>query len=97
MANSTSNEELPISFNLEWQWQAYLAKVGLREEEMPLIQRQETKKAFYAGLGSMFLLLRGEWFEYHIKHGDDAALQLVQYTLKQLDDFWKEQILRGLQ
>ncbi|BBQ08187.1 hypothetical protein JUNP353_2758 [Elizabethkingia anophelis] len=42
---------------IENHWQHYLKCVQLKEDEMPEIQRDETKKAFMAGMGSMYVAL----------------------------------------
>lgn len=41
---------------IENHWQHYLEKVQLKEDEMPEIQKNETKKAFVAGMSSMYIV-----------------------------------------
>lgn len=45
-----------LKIDLESQFKAYLERVELQEQTMPLIQLQETKRAFFGGLAQMFVL-----------------------------------------
>ena len=38
----------------------YLDKMGLREEDMPEVQRQETERAFYGGLAAFHVFVIGQ-------------------------------------
>ncbi len=45
-----------LKIDLENKFKAYLQRVELEEQTMPLIQLQETKRAFFGGLAQMFVL-----------------------------------------
>lgn len=45
-------------FSLENQYQLYLKRVGITEEQMHPIQRKETKQAFFGACGQMLILFR---------------------------------------
>ena len=49
-----------IQFTLEHQYQLYLQRVKLKEENMSAIQRQEMKRCFIGACGQMLLLLRDD-------------------------------------
>lgn len=44
-------------FNLEEQYQMYLDLMGLDESQMPPIQQQETRRAFFGACGQMLRLM----------------------------------------
>ena len=52
MANKT--------FDLEHQYQLYLKRVGLKEENMHPVQKTETRRAFMGACGQMLILLRDD-------------------------------------
>lgn len=45
-------------FQIEYQYQLYLERVGLKEAQMGGVQRLETRRAFYGACGQMLVLLR---------------------------------------
>ncbi len=47
-------------FNLENEYQNYLKRCGVVENDINEIQRTETKKAFMAGCGSILLICGNE-------------------------------------
>ncbi|MGB3452928.1 MAG: hypothetical protein WBA59_03760 [Moheibacter sp.] len=71
-------------FKIEDQYQQYLKKVGLKEENMHPTQRVETKRAFMAGCGQMLVLLRDEIGELE----EDDAVEQMGSLLNQVSEFW---------
>ncbi len=47
-------------FDLEYQYQLYLQRVGLDENRMHPVQKRETKQAFYGACGQILVLLRDD-------------------------------------
>lgn len=47
-------------FDLEYQYQLYLQRVGLDESLMHQVQKKETKQAFYGACGQILILLRDD-------------------------------------
>lgn len=48
------------SFNIEKQYQLYLKRVNLKEEQMPPDQQRELRQAFYAACGQLLLVMRDD-------------------------------------
>ena len=48
------------TFDLEHQYQLYLKRVGLKEENMHPVQKTETRRAFMGACGQMLILLRDD-------------------------------------
>ena len=48
------------TFNLEYQYQLYLKRVGLEESVMHPVQIKETRQVFFGACGQMLILLRDE-------------------------------------
>lgn len=71
-------------FNLEHQYQLYLERVGLKESQMPPIQRKELKRAFMGACGQMLILLRDEVGELD----ENEALEVYKDLLEQVGKFW---------
>jgi hypothetical protein len=76
-----------IQFNIEFQYQAYLKRVGLKEVNMHPIQRQETKRAFMGAVGQMLVLLRDDLSELE----EDVAVMHLENMTQQVGYFWEKQ------
>lgn len=73
-------------YTIEQQYQQYLSLVGLSEEDMHLVQKVETRRAFYAGCGQLLHILRDEVS----KLSEDEAVQVMEDLLQEVQDFWKK-------
>lgn len=71
-------------FNLEHQYQLYLERVGMKERQMPLIQRKELKRAFMGACGQMLILLRDDLSELD----ENEAVDTLQNMHEQVSNFW---------
>ncbi len=72
-------------FNVEYQYQLYLERVGLKESEMNPIQRVETKRAFMGACGQMLMLLRDDVFELPT---DEMAVEALENMIEQVGKFF---------
>lgn len=75
------------SVKLEDQYQLYLQLIGLRENDMSIKQKVDTKKAFMAASAQMFALLT----ETIAAMPNNTAHTALEYVKHQLTKFWKEQ------
>ena len=74
-------------FNLEERYQFYLSKVELKEEDMSLEQRVETKRAFMAGCAEVLMLMTNR-----IADMDEAeAIPKIDSLVDQVQEFWETQ------
>lgn len=74
-------------FNLDEQWKFYLHLSKQDETKMSPVQLQETKRAFYAGIGQLLVLLRDTMFDMT----DDDAVEKLESMFSQVSDFWLKQ------
>jgi len=88
-----SNKPLvPKHFDLEFQWQQYLLKGEIAEQQIWPAQRREMKRAFYGACGQMLLLFTGELVEYVKSNGSKAAANMIDAMLDQVESFWRAEI-----
>jgi len=71
-------------FKLEHQYQLYLERVGLKEFQMPLIQRKELKRAFMGACGQILIMLRDDVG----KLEENEAIDTLDNLINQVSDFW---------
>lgn len=71
--------------NLEKQYQYYLRRAGLNESRMSPTQRVETKRAFFAACGQMFILMRDGIGNIE---NENEAIKAMDHILSQVADFW---------
>ena len=76
-----SNEKI-----VEKLYQDYLQKIGADETKMPIIQRREMRRSFFAGAGSLLNFISEE----SDKHADDDVSFLSDIN-NELLDFWQTQ------
>ena len=80
-------------FDLEFQYQFYLNKVGLKEELMPKSQRIETKRAFMSGcyqiLATQYEMAKDESLS------ENDQVELLNSLLEQSDAYWENEINNG--
>jgi hypothetical protein len=75
---------MEIQFNLEHQYQLYLKRVNLKENEMQPIQRNQLRQTFIGACGQMLILLRDELSEFE----EDKAIVIMQNMLNQVSDYF---------
>lgn len=61
---------------IEKMYKNYLSKVGLSEITMSKIQRQETRRAFMAGVATFFNYMTGEITELPDEEGEKRLTQI---------------------
>lgn len=64
-------------FSLEYQYQLYLKKCNISEEEMHPVQKKETKQAFFHACGQLLILMRDDVSELE---EDKAVETMVDMT-----------------
>ena len=72
-------------FNLEERYQQYLTLCGLKEENMAVIQRTETRRAFYGGCGIMFRMMGTDLLDVE---EDDKLYKTLESIENQIKEFW---------
>ena len=76
--------------NIHFQWLFYCKKVGLVEEDLPEVQRAETKRAFYAGAGLLLLAFRDK-----LSANEDEAVLEMENMYAQARAFFDEEVAEG--
>ena len=71
-------------FNLEYQYQLYLKRVGLKESEMHPEQKIQTKQAFYGATGQILLLLRDDMTVYD----EDKCIEIMEGLLNEVTQYF---------
>ena len=71
-------------FTVEYQYQDYLKKVGLKEEDMFPVQKAETKRAFFGGVGHILALMKNEIAELP----EDEGVQVLESLNNQVLSFF---------
>ena len=75
------------TFDLEHQYQLYLKRVGLKEENMHPVQKTETRRAFMGACGQMLILLRDDLGVLE----ESKAIEIMQDMINQVQvHFMKE-------
>lgn len=74
-------------FNLEHQYKLYLKRSGLKEEDMPVSQRVETKRAFMGGCSQMVMLFTDDIAELE----ETEALKIFSDIINQCANFWMKE------
>lgn len=77
-----------VTTKLDSMYQEYLQKIGIEEASLPLDQKVEMKRAFFAGLGYMFhnmTEIPG------IIEDDFKIIQTFKDYDDQISNFWEEQ------
>lgn len=68
------------------EYKNYLKLVGLEERDMSLVQKKETRRAFMAGVSSMYVLISNRLPDLP----EAEAVAELGSMKKQLDDFWQQ-------
>jgi len=76
-------------FDIEFQYNLYLDRVGLKEENMHPVQAQETKRSFMAAAGQILVLLRDDISEL----SDDEGVEVLEKLMTQVANFWTNEIV----
>lgn len=71
-------------FEVEKLWHNYLELVGMKEEQLPHVQRSEMKKAFFGGVGQVLMLLRDDLGALPEEEGVIEMNNLIEETKR----FW---------
>lgn len=74
-------------FDVEYQYQQYLLRVGLNEYEMGDTQRQQLRQTFYAATGQTILLFRDDLPNL----SDDEAVQAIKEMINQIANFFQKE------
>lgn len=74
-------------FDLEYQYQLYLKRVALKENNMNSVQKIETKRAFMGACGQMLFLLRDDIS----KFDEDEAIEILENIKNQIGNFFIKQ------
>ncbi len=72
------------SFNLETQYQLYLKRVALNENEMHPTQKKQLRQTFMGACGQMLLLLRDELGALE----EEKAIETMKGMINQVSDFF---------
>jgi hypothetical protein len=75
-------------FNLEYQYQLYLTRMGLKEDSLHPIQKLQLKQTFMGACGQMLILLRDEVS----KLPNDQAADILENFIHQIEKFFINQI-----
>lgn len=73
--------------NLEEQWKKYLNLVAVKESELPQIQRQEMRRAFFGGMGQVLVLGR----EVISLMSEKDQVKILQDMADQVARFWRQE------
>lgn len=77
------------NFNIENKYIHYLKKIGLNNDNMGPIQQIQTKRAFYAGMASMFDLFLND---IGTLMNEKKACDYIDLVQEQLLDYFKHEI-----
>lgn len=80
-------------FKIETQYKIYLERVGLKEGDMSLIDKIETKRAFYAGAGQILLISRDDLVDY-CKEDEDKAVVIFEEMIQEIGEFWERESVK---
>lgn len=72
------------NFNLENQYQLYLKRVALKENEMNPTQKKQLRQTFMGACGQMLLLLRDELGALE----EEKAIEIMQGMINQVSDYF---------
>ncbi len=70
-------------FQLEFQWQAFLKRVSLKEEDMPKGQISMMKQAFMGAIGQVLVLLRES-----MPDDEEEGVKILKDMWQQCVDYW---------
>lgn len=73
--------------NANFQYQEYLRRARITEAQMPDIQRIETKRAFFAGIGQTLILLRDQ-----LSENDEEGSVELQNLHDQVLNFFRSEV-----
>lgn len=75
-------------FNVHNQYEIYLEKSGLADQDLGEIQKTETKRAFMAGFGQSIVLLTQEVAKLDEKEG----VKIIKSLIRQVQDYFTEEL-----
>lgn len=71
-------------FNLEYQYQIYLKRMGLVESKMHKEQKKQIRETFFGASGQMLILLRDEISELE----ENKGIQVLEGLISQVVNFF---------
>lgn len=71
-------------FKLEHQYQLYLQRVDLKEENMSKEQRKQLRQTFMAACGQLIILLRDDMAELP----EDEGVEIMESMLNEIGDYF---------
>lgn len=74
-------------FSIEKKYQDYLKMVHLDESQMSEAQRIETKRAYYAAIGQLWIFITNDFIELSDDEADEAMEEIRTQTL----NFWNKE------
>lgn len=77
-------------FNLEHQYELYLQRVGLKEEQMHPLQKKQLRQTFMGACGQMLILMRDEVGALP----EDQAIEVCESMINQVGEFFINQTER---
>ena len=69
------------------EYKNYLKLLGVEEKDMSLVQKKETRRAFMAGVSTMYVLILNRLPDLP----EAEAVAELGNMKKQLDDFWQQE------
>lgn len=81
---------MDTTFDIEYQYQFYLKRVGLDEKKMGEDQRAEMRAAFFGAAGIMLILLRDDF----LVMPPEARGKILSVMIDQVSVFFKSEILK---
>lgn len=83
--------EKPKEISIEYQWNLYLQRCGLKsEDELGEDQRREMKRAFFGAAGQILIMNRDDVTKY-CGEDDDKGAQALQDCFNEVVDFWNKE------
>ena len=78
------------TFDIEHQYQLYLAKVGLTEDKMPEQQKVQLRRTFYAATGQLLLVFRDDLTALP----EPKAVRTMQEMINQVHYFFEAEVAK---
>lgn len=74
----------------EYQWKEFLRLGKVKEEDMPEVQRRETKKAFYAAISQLLTVFREG---VALIEDEQEAVEVMNKIHSEVEAFWEQQVI----
>lgn len=73
-------------FNLENQWLMYLKRAEVSELNLPALQRQEMRRAFFGAIGQIVIHLRDD-----LPDSEEGSVAIFESIMSQVLNFWMQE------